>query len=113
MDDESLSPAIGTLSALENACTKLLLRLSVLLPNASIMSDWKLKALEPLREFDHRMEQSMLVDHSIITVTGVIRRQLERKDILIYSLWAKLRESFSSYPMHKNLHTLALKIASF
>lgn len=38
-DDGSLAPAISALSTSENLCTRLLLRLSVLLLNAIIMSN--------------------------------------------------------------------------
>ena len=84
-EDGNLTLAISALSASENLCTRLLLRLSVLLSNVIIMSDWKIRALEYLKGFEHRSGRSIL-NYSAITVTNLIRGLLERKDILISNL---------------------------
>jgi hypothetical protein len=101
-EDGNLTPAISALSASENLCTRLLLRLSVLL----------IRALESLKGFEHRSGLSIL-NYSAITVTNVIRGQCERKNILIFSLWKQLQESVSNYPTHSNFRTLASKVANF
>ncbi len=111
-EDGNLTPAISALSTSENLCNRLLLRLSVLLSNAIIMSDWKLRALKSLKGFEHWSGLSTL-HYSANTVTNIIRGQIERKDILIFSLWQQLQESVSNYPTHRNFKTLASKVANF
>jgi hypothetical protein len=77
------------------------------------MSDWKLRALQSLNAFDHRLQQPRVLEYSAKTVACVIRRQIERKDILIVDLWSQLQTSVTKYPKQKSFRIFTSKIGDF
>ena len=111
-EDGNLAPAISALSTSESKCTRILLRLIVLLSNAIIISDWKLRALESLKNYERRSGITIL-EFSAIRITGVVSLAIEHKDVLIYNLWQQLQQSVGGYSNHRNFQILASKIASF
>ena len=68
----------------------------MLLLNAMIMSKGKLKALKLLKRYNDQIGRFMSLDNSAILVARSIKRQIERGDIVIYSLWKELQEGVSS-----------------
>lgn len=111
--DGDLTPAVNALSASINQCTRLLLRLNTLLLKAIIMSNWKLKALASLSEFNHRFRQPVILKYSVTAVVGLILYGIERKDILITALWNELQTSVTKYSKHRDFQTFTSKVADF
>lgn len=111
-DDEDLGPAGAALAASANSCTRHVLRTNLLLSNWIIVSEWKTQALATLKFWD-REEWFVDGDYSASEVFRVIRHQIERKHILIFTLWNKLQQSADNYKKSKDFQLFASKVAQF
>jgi len=109
----SLIPAGHALAVSPNLCTRLLLRLDLLLSNCLIISTWRTQALADLKAWDHLYQWDLGPDPSAITITHIIRRQIECKNGVIHSLWGGLQESSANYAKHTGYQLFSTKVAEF
>jgi hypothetical protein len=113
-DDGDLGPACAALAASPNLCTRLVLRINLLLSNWTIVSEWKTQALATLKSWNWEEEKWFVDgDYSPTKVSSVIRCQIERKHIVIHSLWNERQQSADNYTKSKDFQPFASKVAQF
>lgn len=78
----SMNPALGALDSSANHCTRLLLRFLILLDNHAVMEEWKLQALDIIKNCETQCRLP-LNDYKAISITRFIQWQCERDGAII------------------------------
>jgi hypothetical protein len=112
-DGGNITDPLHALSLSANRCTRLIQRLDSLLSNTIIMSDWKVKALKILKEWDNKHKRSRMLYFSSTEVIHTIRLEKERKNNMIYVLWEQMQSSTSECAKHRDYQKFAKKVAEF
>jgi len=108
----SMDPALGALDSSANHCTRLLLRFLILLDNHAIMEEWKLQALDIIKNCETQCRLP-LNDYKAISITRFIQWQCERDGTIIPPLWKSLQQAVQKAVSHRDNEISSSKVANF
>ncbi|KAK4551642.1 hypothetical protein LTR86_011016 [Recurvomyces mirabilis] len=105
------SDALNALARQPNHCTRLLKRFLVVLANYVIMAEWKLEALDIIKGQETRTRLPLL-EYTAKSVSGYVRWQRERQDMVVSSLWHSLERTVEACPLHQEYQMTSSKVAN-